>query len=139
MGNKFVIPPLEALTDVVVVSPSDGDILVYQASTRTWVNAPAPSPGPPSGGRTITGASGTMTNSDNIVDVNHAGPVAIAGASGRTAYRSYVIKDTSGAAYTNNITYTPASGTIDGMASILIQQNYDSLTIYSDGTNEFTQ
>lgn len=92
------------------------------------------------GGRTAKTSPVTMKDGDQIVNVNLTTPgaVAITGASVRTAFKPYTIKDAAGSAATYNITYTPASGTIDGAASILIQQNYDALTIYSDGTNEFT-
>jgi len=45
------------------------------------------------------------------------------------------IKDEGGLAGTNNITITPASGTIDGAASIVINTNYGSSTVIFDGTN----
>lgn len=89
-------------------------------------------------GRTVTASSATMTNADGIVNIDHAGAVTVAGASGRTPFKPYTIKDSGGNAYANNITYTPNSGDIDGAATLLITQNYDSVTIYSDGTNEFT-
>ena len=88
-------------------------------------------------GRTVATGAVVMLNADDIVNVNHAGTVTVTGATGRTPWKPYTIKDSGGNAAANNITYTPATGTIDGAASVKIQQNYDSLTIYSDGTNEF--
>lgn len=92
-------------------------------------------------GRTALTTPVTMTDNDGIMNVSLTLPAAcaVAGAAGRTPWKEYTIKDSAGNASTHNITYTPASGTIDGMASILIQQDYDSLTIYSDGINEFTK
>ena len=52
-----------------------------------------------------------------------------------SAGRRVIIKDVAGNAVTNNITISPASGTIDGVGSKLIATNYGSLTITSDGTN----
>lgn len=47
------------------------------------------------------------------------------------------VKDSTGSAATNNITITPASGTIDGAASFTIDAAYMSVMIVSDGTNWF--
>lgn len=56
--------------------------------------------------------------------------------SGSTANpRIFVIKDESGGAGTNNITVSGESGNIDGVASVAITGNYESITIYADGTN----
>jgi hypothetical protein len=55
-------------------------------------------------------------------------------ASGRTI----IVKDESGDANTNNITVaTQASENIDGAATYVINANYESVMIYSDGTNWF--
>lgn len=48
------------------------------------------------------------------------------------------IKDATGSSETNNITITPASGLIDGAASLVINSNYASVTLISDGTNFFS-
>lgn len=47
------------------------------------------------------------------------------------------IKDESGGATTNNITVTPASETIDGAGTHVINTNFGYVTLYSDGTNYF--
>ncbi len=47
------------------------------------------------------------------------------------------IKDESGGAAANNITVTPASETIDGNATHVINTNFGHVTLYSDGTNYF--
>jgi len=50
--------------------------------------------------------------------------------------RVLVIKDESGGAAANNITVTLESGgTIDGAASYVINQNYQSITLYVDSVN----
>lgn len=48
-----------------------------------------------------------------------------------------MVKDASGSAETNNITITPASGTIDGAASLVISSAYGSAYLVSNGTNWF--
>jgi hypothetical protein len=48
-----------------------------------------------------------------------------------------VVKDVTGTAGTYNITINPASGTIDGGASYVIDWNYGAVAIISDGTNYF--
>lgn len=46
-----------------------------------------------------------------------------------------VIKDVTGNAGTNNITITPISGLIDGASSVVISNNYNSLSLFCDGIN----
>lgn len=48
-----------------------------------------------------------------------------------------VVKDSTGQAQPNPITVNPASGTIDGASSFIIDANYQSVTFVSDGTNYF--
>lgn len=55
-----------------------------------------------------------------------------------TVGKMYLIKDVSGGAGTNNIVIAPASGTIDGNASVSITSNYGAVSIYSDGSNWFS-
>ena len=47
------------------------------------------------------------------------------------------IKDSGGNANTNNITITPQAETIDGDATSIISTNYNSVSLYSDGSNWF--
>lgn len=51
--------------------------------------------------------------------------------------QSFIIKDQSGGAAANNITINTAAGTIDGAASKLINTNYGSYSVKSNGTNYF--
>jgi hypothetical protein len=50
--------------------------------------------------------------------------------------KSYMIKDKSGNAFTKNITISPySSEKIDGLNSVIINVNYGSVVVVSDGTN----
>jgi len=51
--------------------------------------------------------------------------------------QSFIVKDESGAAGTNNITINTAGGLIDGAASASLSNNYAALTFKSDGTNYY--
>lgn len=48
---------------------------------------------------------------------------------------AFIVKDGKGDAATNNITITPASGTIDGSPTYVINTNYGSVSFFGDGTN----
>jgi hypothetical protein len=52
--------------------------------------------------------------------------------------KTYIIKDTSGAAQSNNIVITPASGFIDGAALAKISSNYGTIQVFCDGTNYYS-
>jgi hypothetical protein len=96
-----------------------------------------------SGGGTPTMQSITAAGPTNVTDtaytialVNFAGAAAVVlppVSAGKVA----VVKDASGNAAANNITITPASGTIDGEASQIIATDYGSMTFVSNGTNWF--
>lgn len=48
---------------------------------------------------------------------------------------TYIIKDNVGTAAANNITITPAAGTIDGVASAVISTNWGSINVVYQGTS----
>lgn len=52
--------------------------------------------------------------------------------------RVLIVKDSTGAAATHHITVFPASGTIDGAASLSIASNWGLSRLTTDGTNWFT-
>ena len=55
-----------------------------------------------------------------------------------SSLRMFVIKDEYGNASVNNLTITLESGgTIDGAVSAIISSDYNSITLYLDGTNGF--
>lgn len=84
----------------------------------------------------VTTTPYTASADTYIIGVNRAGPVAIT-LPANTAGRIIAIKDESGNASVNNITITPASGTIDGQANLVIAGNYVSYTLYCNGSNWF--
>lgn len=64
--------------------------------------------------------------------------LSLPNASGSISGRSYVIKDETGGAETNNIILNAISGnTIDGETSITIESPYASLNIYTDGLHKW--
>lgn len=75
----------------------------------------------------------------NITDTTAPRTVTLPAPSATNVGKSFTIKDTSGAASTNNITITPAAGNIDGAASSAIDVDYGSLIAYSDGSNYFIE
>jgi hypothetical protein len=89
----------------------------------------------------VTSATYTAAATDVLIDVNFAGAVTITLPTGSTSNKGkfYVIKDTSGAAGTHNITVKPNSGTLDGASSAIISLNYGALQVYSDGANWWEQ
>ncbi len=86
--------------------------------------------------------TGILTTEGGIV--RHVRVVTAVGAattvnliSSPTTGTTQVIKDGKGDALTNNITLTPAAGTIDGAATFIINANYGSVTIVYSG-NEWS-
>ena len=84
--------------------------------------------------RTVVAASDTATATDVVILVNRAGAVA-ATLPPNVMGKHVVYKDISGNASTNHITLLPASGLIDGAATIVMNQNYEALELRADGTN----
>jgi hypothetical protein len=86
----------------------------------------------------VTSAVYAATLSDLFIEVNFAGAVAISLPAPSFAIgKSYILKDVSGSALTNNITITAVSGSIDGAANVKINTNYGFVELFSDGTNYF--
>jgi hypothetical protein len=82
----------------------------------------------------VTAATYTTLTTDFVLACNRAGTIAITLISSPVTGRTYRIKDISGAANTNNITITPASGTIDGAANYVINTNYGSIDMVYNGS-----
>lgn len=90
---------------------------------------------------TKTATSYTTTISDVVIGVTStAAARTISTTVGdQLPGRQMIIKDESGAAGTNNITFDPAgSVTVDGATTKVINTNYGVLRLYCDGTNWFT-
>lgn len=84
--------------------------------------------------RTVTGATTTALATDYVLACNRAGTIGVTLIASPSTGRTYRIKDISGAAATNNITITPASGNIDGAASYTINTNYGSVDLVYTGS-----
>lgn len=85
--------------------------------------------------KTTSGAYNVGAN-DYIVVINKAsGEATTVNLPGSPATgRVLIVKDGKGDAAANNITLTPAAGTIDGGASVVITSNYGSVAIVYNGT-----
>ncbi len=88
--------------------------------------------------RAVTATPDTVAATDYALFVNFAGAVTenIPAATG--SGRILVIKDASGAAATNNITITPASGTIDGASTLVINTNYGAYTLIDNASGNWS-
>ena len=87
---------------------------------------------------TDTATNYNAKSSDSIVAVTNtsaARTITLPDAATVGKGRTITVKDTSGGAGTNNITLSPASGTIDGSATQKINVNYGAYKLYSDGAN----
>jgi len=74
-----------------------------------------------------------VTSTSSIVTITLPSPSATGNIG-----KAYIVKDTSGAAQSNNIFITSASGLIDGAATAKISSNYGSLQVFCDGTNYYS-
>lgn len=75
----------------------------------------------------------TLTaNRVHLVDTTAARALTLPAAA---ANLTLIVKDATGGAEAFNITITPASGTIDGAALLVISSNYGSVHLVSDSTN----
>lgn len=90
---------------------------------------------------TKTAVSLTISANDVIIGVTNtdAARTISTNASDQVKNRILIIKDESGAAGTNNITFDPAGAvTVDGSATKVISTNSGALRLYCDGTNWFS-
>jgi len=90
--------------------------------------------------RTATAANLTLDVDDYYIGVTStaAARTITLPTAAVSAGKSYIIKDESGGALTNNITIdTETSETIDGVNTYVISSNYGSVTVICDGTNWF--
>ena len=82
----------------------------------------------------VTAAAYTIKLTEDLVDVNFAGAVALTLPANPGFGQRAIVQDSSGDAYTNNITITPASGTINGAASYILANNYGRVVALYNGT-----
>ena len=88
----------------------------------------------------VAAATYSLLATDYILAVNYTvtGTVAITIPTDQcVSGRIIEIKDSGGNANTNNITITPQAETIDGDATSIISANYNSVSLYSDGSSWF--
>ena len=131
-GNTFNWPiDSPVVDDILTVSAFGGSVATLEWSA---VNT--------NYSRTLVAATTyTILATDDIIAVTHTptAPVTVSlpeistlGTSGNL--KKYIIKDEGGNATANNITIDiGGSDTIDGASSQVINANYNSLSIYSDG------
>lgn len=87
--------------------------------------------------RVVTAAGAiTVTTADSVVVVNKTigAASAVALPATPTTGLVFTVKDGKGDAGANNITISPAAGTIDGAATLVIATNYLSKTLVYNGT-----
>lgn len=84
----------------------------------------------------IAAGAVTITTADYIVVVNKTvgAATAVALYAAPLAGSQVIIKDGKGDAAANNITITPAAGTIDGAATLVIAANYGKASLVYNGT-----
>ena len=89
---------------------------------------------------TVAGATYTVLRTDDIIHSTYSatGAVTITIPTALMAEKKTItIKDAGGNAGTNNITID-STDNIDGVGTYVINGNYDSVTIYSNGTSWYT-
>jgi hypothetical protein len=88
------------------------------------------------GTRVVTAAGAvTVATTDDIVIINKTvGAATVANLPAGVPGRRFTIKDGKGDAAANNITITPAAGTIDGAATLIINTNFGRATVAYNGT-----
>lgn len=87
--------------------------------------------------RLVTAAGAiTVTTSDYVIVVKKTlgAATTVDLPTSPTSGDTYVIKDGKGDAHTNNITLVPASGTIDGASTFVMNTNYASKEVTYNGT-----
>lgn len=93
---------------------------------------------------TVNAATYDLLKTDNILNVTYTSTGAVTSLTLPTAQtvigRIITVKDAGGNANTNNITIdTEGSETIDGQSTLVINSDYGSVELYSDGSNWFVK
>lgn len=82
----------------------------------------------------VTAATYTIKLTEDLVDVNFAGAVALTLPANPGFGQRIIVQDSSGAASGNNITITPAAGNINGTSSYVLSTDYGRVTMIYNGT-----
>jgi hypothetical protein len=108
------------------VNPNFNDVQINGALTTSAIRRAV---------RIITTSNFTISSQDDILIIQLATPSALTVTlpSSVVAGRIITIKDGAGVAAQNNITIKPASGTIDGVASLILNTNYANVTLCYNG------
>lgn len=93
----------------------------------------------------VSSATYALLGTDDIIQIDYTttGTVAVTLPDPSTlgvpanSVQVFVFKDGDGDANTNNITLTPAAGTVDGAGSVVISADYGTLVLYTDGSNYY--
>jgi hypothetical protein len=120
-NSSFVFDP--------VSYPRDGFTFVSGGSATTFLSCPNSVPT-----TAVTAATYTALKSDYLLSCNRAGTITIT-LPATVSKNTWVIKDSSGAAATNNITIDGNGNNVDGSSTYVLNTNYGSVTINGDTTN----
>lgn len=109
------------------------------AGTAIISNGPSADPSygvPAQPSRVVTAAGAvSVTSADYLVIIRKTvGAATTVNLPAGVLNQTFVIKDGKGDAFTNNITVTPTSGTIDNKATYVINIGYGAVTFTYDGT-----
>ena len=137
--SYFPVPTTPAATAASVAPLIVGASALVGTSTA-YARADHVHPGTladfPSGVVVTAGASASFAAGQTVLVVRKptGSATAITLPSSPVAWVLYQVKDGKGDAATNNITVSPPSGTVDGAASIVINNNFQGLSFVYDGT-----
>ena len=120
------------------VTPSDGYLLGFQASTGLWIPVNVPSGINRNVHSVITFALSpfTILTTDDFIPVNvTGGAVTVNLPASPVLGKGYTIAHVAGNAATNNITVSGNGHNILGVGTFVINTNFQTLTVVFDGTN----
>lgn len=91
----------------------------------------------PSGSVVTAGATAAFTAGQTVLVIRKGtgSATAVTLPSAPVAWVTYQVKDGKGDAAANNITVSPATGTVDGAASVILNVNYQGLSFVYDGAS----
>lgn len=132
------MPPMVSATAANVYRPPTFKVTMTAAAADLVLNdgQVTKTSGRKKTARVVTAAGAvTVTAADHVVIVNKTvGAATAVNLPAGVANTEFIIKDGKGDAAANNITITPAAGTIDGAATLVIAANYGKATLIYNGT-----